>query len=94
MIITISADRINYGKEIEEVLRKNNIRVKGDYRNRPFGKKLYEAQVKKIPYILIIGEEEEKSRNVAIRQNLQDKGKKSIESFLEEIRPLILPKVS
>jgi len=66
-ILTI-ADRFNlYAKKIKEELERDNIRVKLDTRVESVSYKVREAQLQKIPIIIIVGEKEEKSLTVAVR---------------------------
>jgi len=66
-ILTV-ADRFNlYAKKIKEELERDNIRVELDTRVESISYKVREAQLQKIPIIIIVGEKEEKSNTVAVR---------------------------
>ncbi len=56
-----------YGEKITELLRKNNIRVELDNRNEKLGYRLREAQTKKIPYTLILGDQEKTDKTISYR---------------------------
>ena len=58
-----------------------------DDRNEKIGKKIREAQVEKVEYMLIIGEEEVNTKTVTIRhRDLGDQGKVSLDDFMSRIR--------
>ena len=57
----------DYGKEIKELLEKEGIRVTLDDRNEKLGYRLREAQTKKIPYTLILGDQEKENKTISYR---------------------------
>ena len=66
-ILTV-ADRFNlYAKKVKEELERDNLRVELDTRTESVNYKVREAQLQKIPTIIIVGEKEEKSQTVAVR---------------------------
>jgi threonyl-tRNA synthetase len=81
-ILPIS-DRFNdYAKEIEQKLAAHDIRGYIDDRSEKVGRKIRDTEVKKVPFMLIIGEEEKNSGMVAVRrQGEGDIGKMNIEEF-------------
>ncbi|MEK7503232.1 MAG: threonine--tRNA ligase [Patescibacteria group bacterium] len=82
-ILTINEKLENYAKEIEKTLKEKNIRVETDLRNESIGKKIREGEMQKIPYLLIVGEKEEKENIVAVRERGKgDVGSMKIESLL------------
>ena len=56
-----------YAKDIFDYLKENNIRVELDDRNEKLGYRLRESQTRKIPYTLILGEEEMKNNTISYR---------------------------
>ena len=56
-----------YGKEVTELLQKEGIRVELDDRNEKLGYRLRESQVKKIPYTLILGDQEKDNKQISYR---------------------------
>ena len=69
VVIPISADKhLEYAQKIAEELRERNIRVQVDERNESMGKKIREAEMQKIPYMLIIGDKEKEAGKVALRK--------------------------
>jgi len=59
---------IKYSVSVADKLKENNIRVVFDDRNESVGKKIREAELQKIPYILVIGDQEVKSKTVSVRE--------------------------
>lgn len=81
-ILTINDKVENYAKSLAEKLK--NIRVEIDLRNESIGKKIRDGEMQKTPYLLIIGEKEEKENMVAVRERGKgDLGSMKIESFLK-----------
>ncbi len=58
VVMNITDGQTDYAKEIEKELKDNGIRVEGDYRNEKLGFKIREAQLQKVPYMLVIGDRE------------------------------------
>jgi len=86
VILTISEKYDDYAKQVHEKLSELNVRCIIDDRNEKIGKKIRENELKKIPYLLIVGEEEQANGQVAVRkQGDGDKGKMSIEEFAQWI---------
>ena len=85
-ILTINEKINDYAQEINNQLRARNIRVELDVRNESIGKKIREAEMQKIPYLLVIGEKEKSSGLVAVRKRGEgDKGQEKIEKFVSQI---------
>ena len=57
-----------YGKKVEAELRLAGFRVSGDYRPEKIGYKIREAQMEKIPYMLVVGDKEQQAGTVAVRE--------------------------
>jgi threonyl-tRNA synthetase len=83
---TVGEEHISYAEEIYDILRKRGIRVDKDFRNEKLGLKVREAQLMKIPYLLVIGKKEVESRTVAPRKRGgENLSSMALESFLELI---------
>jgi threonyl-tRNA synthetase len=78
------ADRHNeYVRGIAEKLREKDIRVETDERREKIGLKIREAQLQKIPYMLVVGDKEVESGSVAVRSREKgDLGTSTIDEFL------------
>ncbi len=81
------SDKYNdYAKEIYHRLFAEDIRVEMDERAEKIGYKIREAQLKRIPYMLIVGEEEEKNHTISIRHRRDgDLGSQSLDPFVAKI---------
>ena len=85
-ILTVNDKVENYAKEVENLLKEKNIRVEIDTRNESIGKKIREGEMQKIPYLLVLGEKEEKENKIAVRERGKgDKGSMTLENFLDNI---------
>lgn len=86
-IIPVSNEvHFDYAKQVEEKLLAAGIRVEMDYREEKLGYKIREAQMKKIPYMLVLGDKEMEAGDVNIRRyGSKDSETVSLESFLEMI---------
>lgn len=85
-LATVGEEQISYAGSVYDTLRERGIRVDRDFRNEKLGMKVREAQLMKIPYLLVIGKNEVESKTVAPRKrggkNLQPMG---LDSFLQLI---------
>ena len=87
MIIPITDRQHAYAKELEKKLNAAGIRVEADYRSEKMGYKIREAQLKKIPYMLVVGDKEMEDGTVAVRARKEEKGgTMSVDAFLAAIR--------
>lgn len=85
-ILPISEKFNDYAFEVKEILKKAGIRVEVDAQYEKIGKKIRDAETAKIPYMLIIGEKEVESGNVAVRkQAVGDQGTISPQAFVNQI---------
>lgn len=85
-ILPISEKHMTYCNEIYSALEKLGVSVYMDERAEKIGKKIRDTELKRIPYMLVIGEKESENRQVAIRkQGEGDQGVVSLEEFLHKI---------
>ena len=85
-ILNISDAQLEYAKNVKAVLEDNGIRVELDDRNEKIGKKIREAQLEKVPYMLVVGDKEMAENKVAVRHRKEgDKGVLTINQFVENI---------
>lgn len=83
IILPISEKYENYAKNVLELLENSEIRGLIDLRNEKTGKKIRDAEVSKIPYMIIVGENEMNERTISVRKHGgADLGTLSIESFV------------
>ena len=67
-ILTVTDKNIPYGEKLLKTLGAAGIRVKADFRNEKLGLKVREAQLRKIPYMLIVGDKECEKEGLTPRQ--------------------------
>ena len=86
-ILPIADAQLEYTNKIAEELKKYNIRIEIDNRSEKIGYKIREAQLQKVPYMLVIGEKEVKYNTVSVRDRKEgDLGAISIEDFISKIK--------
>ena len=89
-ILPISDKFNDYAEEVEKALAKHDIKGVIDNRSEKIGRKIRDTELKKIPFMLIIGEKEVESKMVAVRkQGEGDKGAMSIEDFAAYFKTLL-----
>ncbi|MFN2532897.1 MAG: threonine--tRNA ligase [Pyrinomonadaceae bacterium] len=84
-------DRVNdYANEVAQELRKAGLRVETNLRSEKIGAKIRDAQLQKVPFMLVLGDREMDQKQVAVRERSQgDIGVMSIGEFLELARKLV-----
>ncbi|MCS6976587.1 MAG: threonine--tRNA ligase [Gemmatales bacterium] len=86
-ILPVSEKVFDYARKVEAEFRQAGFRVSGDYRPEKIGYKIREAQLEKIPYMLVVGEKERDAGTVALRDRLDgDLGSKPIAEVLDLMR--------
>ena len=89
-VLPISEKYNDYAEKITDFLNRNDVRAQIDNRNEKIGRKIRDNELKRIPYLLIVGEKEQADGLVSVRvQGEGDKGQMTMEAF----RDLILEKV-
>lgn len=92
-IIPVSDDHLDYAEQVEKTLFDANIRVETDRRSEKMGKKIREAQLQQIPYMLIVGEKEKEAGVVSVRHRREgDLGTFKLEDFVQKITEEIASK--
>lgn len=85
-ILTISDKQIEYAHKVEEKLQEKGIRVSVDDRSEKIGYKIREAQLQKIPYMLVIGDKEIEANAVGVRSRTEgDIGQMNLDEFINKI---------
>jgi len=86
-IITITNRNVAYGQKIYELLSENGFRIETDFRNEKLGYKIREAQLQKIPFMLVIGDKEVKTNSVTPRRRTgENLGSMSLEVFVNLLK--------
>ncbi len=94
IIIPISEKFADYGKKINLKLLENGIRAEISDDNETLGKRIREAELQKIPYVLVVGEKEIKNKSVNIRHYSRgQEGEIKTEKIIEKIKKEIENKV-
>ncbi|MGN1330998.1 MAG: threonine--tRNA ligase [Clostridia bacterium] len=93
-ILPISDNQLEYAEKVKEELQDKGIRVEVDSRQEKIGYKIREAQLKKMPYMLILGDKEVEANAVGVRKRKQgDIGQMLLEDFIQMISKEIDEKV-
>lgn len=92
-VLPISDKYMNYGNTVKEALEEAGIRVEIDTRAEKIGYKIREAQMQKIPYMLVVGEKEEEAGLVSVRSRKEgDLGQKMLTEFSQSVKNEIYAK--
>ncbi len=92
-VLPISDKFAEYGEKVRKQLDDAGIRVELDTRSEKIGYKIREAQMQKIPYMLIVGQKEQEEGLVAVRSRFEgDEGQKSLEAFIQAVKEEIRTK--
>lgn len=85
-VLGIADAHLDYAKSVAEKLIQNGIRVEVDTRNEKIGKKIREAQLEKVPYTLIVGDNEVNDGTVSVRKRgVGDTGVVALDDFMSSI---------
>ncbi len=86
-IVLPITDKFNaYAAQVAEQLTQAGVRVEVDHRNEKIGYKIREAQMQKIPYMLVVGEKEASSQTVSLRKRGEgDLGAVSVEQLVSDL---------
>jgi len=86
-LLPVNDALIEYAKSVKEVLANDDIRVEIDEKAESLGKKIRNAELEKVPYMVIIGEKEKEDRKISVRSKKDgDLGEMNVEDFLEKIK--------
>ena len=90
VVLPISEKYNDYAAEVVDYLTKHDVRVQIDDRNEKIGRKIRDNELKRIPFLLIVGEKEQNERTVSLRvQGEGDKGSMTLDGFCNHIRELV-----
>ena len=86
IILPVSEKYLNFAQNVQTYLKKSDIRALIDERNEKIGRKIRDAEMKKYPYMVIVGEKEEADNAVSVRAHGQvDLGTMSLEAFAKMV---------
>ena len=90
VVLPISEKFNDYAEKVSKYLNNCDIRSEIDLRNEKIGRKIRDNELKRVPFLLIVGEKEESDNLVSVRQQgVGDKGQMSCEAFAEMIKKLV-----
>jgi threonyl-tRNA synthetase len=87
IVLPVGKNHLDFAKKIQKTFQDNDFRTDVNESDDTVGKKIREAELQKIPYIIVVGDKEMNSKNIAVRS----RGKKEIEEinldkFIEKIK--------
>ncbi|MCX6555885.1 MAG: threonine--tRNA ligase [Candidatus Aminicenantes bacterium] len=86
-IAPVSDDCLPYARGVLEQLRQNDLRAELDARSQGVNRKIRDAEIQKIPYIIVIGTQEQQEGNISYRIHKQgDQGKMALPAFIAKIK--------
>jgi threonyl-tRNA synthetase len=95
VVLPISEKYNDYAKSVLNYLNNSDIRAIIDDRNEKIGRKIRDNELKRIPYLLVVGEQESESQSVSVRkQGEGDKGSMSVDAFIEFINAEVKEQLS
>jgi threonyl-tRNA synthetase len=87
IVLPISDRHLDYGAEVLARLRDAGVRAELDERVESVGRKIRDAELRKIPYMLIVGDREREAGEVSLREHRHgDSGSLTVEAFTERVR--------
>ncbi len=90
LVIPIGKTHKKYAKSVMEKLIENDFRCKLKDENETMGKKIREGEIQKIPYLLIVGDKEQKAKTVGVRERSKgDIGEMNLNKFIEKAKTAI-----
>ena len=90
IVLPITDKQNDYATEVVKRLDEAGIRAEGDFRSTKVNAKIREAQLQKVPYMLVVGGREAEAGTVAVRHRKQgDLGGKTVDDFIKEVQQLI-----
>ena len=94
VVLPISEKYNEYAEEVARMLNLRDVRTQIDDRNEKIGRKIRDNELKRIPYLLIVGEKEAAERKVSVRaQGEGDKGQMSIEEFAAFMQEMVAKEI-
>ena len=83
-IVPISKDHLDYANELKNKFMSLNLRSEIDTRDEKLGRKIRDAQLQKVPYMLVVGDKEKENHSVGVRERSKgDLGSMSFDEFIE-----------
>jgi threonyl-tRNA synthetase len=90
IVLPIADRHIPYAESVRERLRATGLRIEVDDRSESISRKIRDAELRKVPYLLVVGDREQESEEVSLRQHRTgDRGAASVEEVVEELGELV-----
>uniref|UniRef100_UPI00351252A4 threonine--tRNA ligase n=1 Tax=Winogradskyella sp. TaxID=1883156 RepID=UPI00351252A4 len=90
IVLSVSEKYEKYAEKVLNLLENDEIRALADNRNETVGKKIREAEMQKFPFMIIVGEQEEKDSTITVRQHgAEDLGTISVDKFSKIVKDRI-----
>ncbi len=94
VVLPISEKYNDYAKKVSEILNNSDIRTQVDDRNEKIGRKIRDNELRRVPFLLIVGEKEEQDGKVALRiQGEGDKGAMTTDEFAEMVKDRVVKEI-
>jgi threonyl-tRNA synthetase len=94
VVLPISEKYNDYAEEVARELNSKDVRAQVDDRNEKIGRKIRDNELKRIPYLLIVGEKEAAERSVSVRaQGEGDKGSMTLEQYRDYMHGLVAAEI-
>lgn len=86
VVLPITDAQVEYAQKVVDVLKNSGLRIELDARNEKIGYKIREHELKKVPYMLVVGEKERQAQSVSVRQHRKgDIGTLSLDEILKKL---------
>jgi threonyl-tRNA synthetase len=86
VVLPVAGDFAGYAEEVRDKLVENGLRSEVDARDEKIGYRIREAELQKVPYMLIVGQREQENGSVSVRERSEgDQGSRNIDEFIREV---------
>jgi len=86
-VLAIADRHADYAREVERELRSAGVRAESDLRSESVGKKIRDAEIDKVPYMLVVGDKESESQTVSARRHTEgDLGPMPVQQVVQKMR--------
>lgn len=93
-ILPISDKHLDYAKKVEAELKSQNIRVELNDKNEPLNARIRDAEMQKVPYILVVGDRESESNSVSVRRrNSKESSTEPVSEFTKALTHAIITRI-
>jgi threonyl-tRNA synthetase len=90
IILPITDRHIEYARSVKYAMTEAGLRADVDERSESVGRKIRDAEIKKVPYMLVVGDREQDARQVSVRRHHGgDEGALDVEELVERLRNLV-----